>query len=157
MLTSMTCIIECHPAHEIPIQGIFDNLGITVFAPFSLDHKGCKKYQFTCEDNKTRNLCHYLLIEGIPYSLTHLNNFTTPNYYVHRRFTEEGERQCIEYAWENPLHLYEDLLRLVDDPELLIQTLREYRDNLIPLPWTHQDAYAKLYKTRRLINLDTED
>lgn len=157
MLTSVPCIIEFHPAHEIPIQEIFDNLGITGIAAFSLDLKEYKKYQFTCADTRVHDLCRSFLDEGIPYSLTQLSNSTTPNYYVHRRFTEEGEIQCIEYTWGNPLYLYEDLLRLVDDPELLIQTLREYRDNLIPLPWTHQDAYAKIYKIRRLINLDTED
>ena len=152
MYTSVTCIIEFHPAHEIPIQEIFDNLGITELVPLSLDRKEYKTYQFTCADTKERDLCRSFLDEGIPYSLIQLSNSVTPNYYVHRRFTEEGERQCIEYTWENPLHLYEDLLRLADDPELLIQTLREYRNNLIPLPWTHQDAYAKIHKLKNLVN-----
>lgn len=68
------------------------------------------------------------------------------------RFTPEGEPRYGSYDDDTFHPNLNQCMSLLDDPNALIQYIKNHKEEVTPLPWDNQVEYGKLYRTKQLIS-----
>ena len=68
------------------------------------------------------------------------------------RYNDDGEVQEIELSNEHRNPEINELMKLIDDPEALIDKIVKHHKSVTPLPWENQLKNSKLFKTKKLIS-----
>lgn len=89
--------------------------------------------------------------KGIPYNYEWGNGDNYDAGFKYIRFTPEGEVIHIEYYDTEVNPPLNKLSELLDTPEELVKYVKEYKEQITPLPWDNQVEYGKIYRTRQLL------
>lgn len=68
------------------------------------------------------------------------------------RFTREGDMRENEVSNEYKNPPIEELMKRIDDPEVLIGYITTYHFDVTPPSWEHQNEFGAIYRTKNLIS-----
>ena len=122
-------------------------------SPEAEDHKdACTVFTFEEVNYGSLDFLDVLISKGIAYTSEWSNGCEYGSGAENTRFTSDGEA-IIKTIYDSDLSIPIDtLMGIINQPEELVELIKNSNEEVQVLPWDNQEEYGKRYKVRRLIN-----